>query len=205
MQCPFGQGFNSLAWFVNLFCMHCSILSWILWILRNCSCLVIICNPSCIHWLIVHCQVLTFHLSRICQKASQFFSYCLNFDYVKPQITTIHSHKATYNSQIHGPSIGMIFFLFLPVCEKYFFKRIFYPKFPFSIYIYIYPKIATIAFKRKGCLSFSTFIFWIWQNFAKYTYGWLPLEQYKKIEKRRKEKKEKRKKFHLQNSPYISF
>jgi hypothetical protein len=38
----------------------------------------------------------------------------------------------------------------------------------------------------------------------------LPLEQYQKIEKRRKEKKrkekkEKRKKFHLQNPPYISF
>jgi len=38
----------------------------------------------------------------------------------------------------------------------------------------------------------------------------LPLEQYQKIEKKRKEKKrkekkEKRKKFHLQNPPYISF
>ncbi len=168
------------------------ILSWILWILRNCLCLLIICNSSCIHWLIIHCQVLTLHLSYICQKASQFFlNYCRNFDYVKLPITTIQTQKATYNSQIHGPSIAMIFFCFCHFVKSIFLKEYFIPNSLFlDTYIHICPKLATIAYKRKGCLSFSTFIF---LNLLKYTYGWLPLEQYHKIEKRRKEKKKEKK------------
>jgi hypothetical protein len=42
----------------------------------------------------------------------------------------------------------------------------------------------------KGCLRFSTFIFSILSNLAKYTYGLLPLKQPQKIEKKKKKKKE---------------
>ncbi len=38
----------------------------------------------------------------------------------------------------------------------------------------------------KGCLRFSTFMFLISPNLAKYTYGRSALEQYHKIEKRKK-------------------
>jgi hypothetical protein len=36
----------------------------------------------------------------------------------------------------------------------------------------------------KRSLRFSTFLFLISPNLAKYTYGWLPLEQHLKIEKK---------------------
>ncbi len=37
------------------------------------------------------------------------------------------------------------------------------------------PKIVTIAYNMKGRLRFSTFVFWVSQNVAKYAYGlfWL--------------------------------
>jgi hypothetical protein len=37
----------------------------------------------------------------------------------------------------------------------------------------------------KGCLRLCTFIFAIWPNLAKYTYGQLPFEQHHKIEKKK--------------------
>ncbi len=50
----------------------------------------------------------------------------------------------------------------------------------------IIKRIATIAYDVKGCLRFSTFIFWILPNLITYTYGWLPLEQHHKIEGNKK-------------------
>ncbi len=41
------------------------------------------------------------------------------------------------------------------------------------------------AYNMKGCLRLSTFIFAIWPNLAKYTYGQLPFEQHHKIEKKK--------------------
>jgi len=52
-----------------------------------------------------------------------------------------------------------------------------------------FPKIATIDSIMKECLRLSTFIFSIFSNFSKYTYGLLPLKQHQKIEKKRKKKK----------------
>jgi len=46
------------------------------------------------------------------------------------------------------------------------------------------PKIVTIAYNMKGCLRFSTFMFWIVPDLVKYTYGWSSLEQYLKIGKK---------------------
>jgi hypothetical protein len=46
------------------------------------------------------------------------------------------------------------------------------------------PKIITIAYNMKGCLRFSTFIFWISPNLSKYTYGLSPLEQHQKFERK---------------------
>jgi hypothetical protein len=43
-------------------------------------------------------------------------------------------------------------------------------------------KLAKISYNIKAWLRFSTFIFWISPNLAKYIYGWLPIEQYHKIE-----------------------
>ncbi len=57
-----------------------------------------------------------------------YFSYCLNFDYVKLlQITTSHTHKATYNSQTHGPSITMICFCFCHFVKNIFVKEYLIP------------------------------------------------------------------------------
>jgi hypothetical protein len=50
-------------------------------------------------------------------------------------------------------------------------------------------KIASIAYNIKGCLRFYTFIFWISPNLAKYTYGWLSLEQQHKIGGKKKKTK----------------
>jgi hypothetical protein len=47
-------------------------------------------------------------------------------------------------------------------------------------------KFVTIVYNIKGCLRFSTFMFLISPNLAKYTYGRSALEQYHKIEKRKK-------------------
>ncbi len=45
------------------------------------------------------------------------------------------------------------------------------------------PKIDTTVYIMKGCLTFSTFIFWISSKLVKYTYGWLQLKQHHKTEK----------------------
>jgi hypothetical protein len=43
----------------------------------------------------------------------------------------------------------------------------------------------TFDYNMKEGLRFSTFIFWISPKLAKHTYGWLPLEQHHKIEKKK--------------------
>jgi membrane-associated phospholipid phosphatase len=40
----------------------------------------------------------------------------------------------------------------------------------------------TFDYNMKGGLRFSTFIFWVFPKLAKHIFGWLPLEQHKKIE-----------------------
>jgi len=63
--------------------------------------------------------------------------------------------------------------------KKYFEKRIYYHKF-LLFFILFFKKLTTIAYKMKGYLKLSTFIFWILPNLAKYTYRSLPLEQHQK-------------------------
>jgi len=80
------------------------------------------------------------------------------------------------------------------ILQKIFFKRIFGCKMPccfFEKNSNFFPKIATVDSYMKGCLRFSTFIFSIFSNLAKYTYGLLPLKQPQKIGKKRKKKKKR--------------
>jgi hypothetical protein len=50
-----------------------------------------------------------------------------------------------------------------PIYKKKFTKRL----------NFLLPQIVTMAYNMKGCLRFSTFIFWISSNLAKYTYKWI--------------------------------
>jgi hypothetical protein len=68
-------------------------------------------------------------------------------------------------------------------CEKYFETEIFCCKFPVLLKN-IRQKIITIAYNMKGCLRFSTFIFWSSPKLTKCSYGWFPPEQHHKIEKK---------------------
>jgi hypothetical protein len=63
-------------------------------------------------------------------------------------------------------------------------RRIFFFKFP--VFKKILKKLPQSAYNMKGCSRISTFIFAIWPNLAKYTYGQLPFEQHHKIGKKRK-------------------
>jgi hypothetical protein len=70
------------------------------------------------------------------------------------------------------------------LCKKYLEKRNILSKFPCFFYKkpskrtykFFFPKIATTAYNMKGCL-----MFWILSDLAKYSYGWLALEQHHKI------------------------
>jgi hypothetical protein len=77
--------------------------------------------------------------------------------------------------------------IFCPFFEKYIEKKniiftnspIFWPKnCKKNKLLERLPRIATIAYYRKGCIRFSTFIFWTMQNLPKYTRGWLPLQSW---------------------------
>ncbi len=77
----------------------------------------------------------------------------------------------------------MVLFLyrFFPFSKIDFEKRIFYQNMlKIAKKRKIKIKIATIAYSMKGCFSFSTFLFWISPNLAKYTYTPSPPEQHHK-------------------------
>jgi len=86
---------------------------------------------------------------------------------------------------------------FSPFCKKYFEKA--KPFVKHSLLFFFWKtncqknetfafKISSIAYNTKGCLRFFSFIFWISPNLAKYTYGWLSLEQHHKIGKNKNKK-----------------
>jgi hypothetical protein len=91
-----------------------------------------------------------------------------------------------------GAICSMILFCgeFSPFCEKKF-KNICWKNALLFFFLnsILFPKIATIDSNMKGCLRFSTFVFSIFSNLAKYTYELLPLKQHQEIDEKKREKK----------------